>query len=137
MLSRDAAERWGDTPPAPPTALAAPTSAMPALVWAGLASTLHRVRRGEGALPAVNFSLIAYGAGQVDGLASALVSVLAIGVMYAFNDLWDAPTDVTNPKKDVAVVSTYLEHRRAGGLALLVLHALTLGLAFATLGPRA
>ena len=137
MLSRDAAERWGDTPPAPAAVLAPPTSAAAALVWAGLASTLHRVRRGEGALPAVNFSLIAYGAGQPDGLASALVSVLAIMVMYAFNDLWDAPTDVTNPKKDLTVVSTYREHRRTGGMALLVLHLVTLALALVTLGPRA
>jgi 4-hydroxybenzoate polyprenyltransferase len=136
MLSRDAAERWEDAPAAAPAVLASPASPWPALLRAGLASTLHRVRRGEGALPAVNFSLIAYGAGQPDGLASALVSVLAIGVMYAFNDLWDAPTDAANPKKDPTVVSTYLEHRRTGALALLALHVVTLVLSVVTLGPR-
>jgi 4-hydroxybenzoate polyprenyltransferase len=137
MLSRDAAERWGDTPPAPPVMLATRSSAAAALLWAGIASTLHRVRRGEGALPAVNFSLVASGAGQPDGLASVLLSVLAIGVMYAFNDLWDAPGDVSNPKKDAAVVSTYLAHRRPAAVALLVLHLLTLVLAAVMLGPRA
>jgi len=140
MLSRDVAERWADMPPpvraTAPAALSSNT--VVALLWAGMASTLHRVRRGEGALPAVNFSLIAYlGSPEPHALASALVSVLAIGVMYAFNDLYDAPTDSNNPKKDLAVVATYLDHRRVAGLSLFVLHGLTIGLAFATLGPRA
>ena len=119
-----------------PVALATPGAA--ALLWAGLASTLHRVRRGEGALPAVNFSLIAYlGFDQPTALATALISVLAIGFMYAFNDLYDAPTDSNNPKKDLGVVSTYLEHRRVAGLSLGILHLLTIASAFLTLGPRA
>jgi 4-hydroxybenzoate polyprenyltransferase len=63
--------------------------------------------------------------------------VLAIGFMYAFNDLYDAPTDSNNPKKDLAVVSTYLDHRRVAGLSLLILHLLTIASAFLTLGPRA
>ena len=142
MPSREAVEGWGDAPPPLPasasTALARPSSTAVALLWAGLASTLHRVRRGEGALPAVNFSLIAYlGSERPHALASALISVLAIGVMYAFNDLYDAPTDSNNPKKDLAVVSTYLDHRRVGALALFVLHLLTIALAFMTLDPRA
>ncbi len=140
MSSREGVEGWGDAAPrlaaTAPVALATPGAA--ALLWAGLASTLHRVRRGEGALPAVNFSLIAYlGFDQATALATALISVLAIGFMYAFNDLYDAPTDSNNPKKDLGVVSTYLEHRRVAGLSLGILHLLTIASAFLTLGPRA
>jgi 4-hydroxybenzoate polyprenyltransferase len=143
MALGEAADRWGDARPrfvaaAVPAMGAAGSSTAGALVWAGLASTLHRLRRGEGALPAVNFSLIAYqGVTQPRALASAFVSVLAIGVMYAFNDLYDAPTDANNPKKDPAVVSTYLHHRRTGALALLVLHLLTIGLTIIMLGAPA
>ena len=134
MPSREPAERWGDTAP---VALATSSDAA-ALLWAGVASTLHRVRRGEGALPAVNFSLIAYlGSDQPNALASAVISILAIGLMYAFNDLYDAPTDSNNPKKDRALIATYLEHRLASALAIVAGKLLTLAFAFATLDPRA
>ena len=43
-------------------------------------------------------------------------SVLAILVMYAFNDLYDAPVDWNNPKKDRALIATWIEHRYAGVL---------------------
>jgi 4-hydroxybenzoate polyprenyltransferase len=109
-----------------------------AIAWAGVASTLHRIRRGEGALLAVNLSLLAYhGGGLGEGLASAAVSVLAILLMYAFNDLYDAPADVSNPKNDRAVTTIYLEHRRAFGMAMLALKLATIALAFAFVGPRA
>lgn len=109
-----------------------------ALALAGLASTLHRIRGGEGALLAVNLSLVAYlAATPAHAAAQAIVSVLTIGLMYAFNDLYDAPTDWRNPKKDRRVIATYVEHRRAGAIAILVLKLLTVALALALLGPTA
>src|SRR5436189_1238780 len=60
-----------------------------ALGWALVASTSHRIRRGEGALLAVNLSLIALHGGPLSRIvAQVVVSVLAILVMYAFNDLY-------------------------------------------------
>jgi 4-hydroxybenzoate polyprenyltransferase len=143
MDSGDASNRW-EAPQslaATPGALAAPalgTGTVAAIAWAGAASTLLRIRRGEGALLAINASLIVYaGPGQYDGLAAALVSVLAIGLMYAFNDLYDAPTDSNNPKKDRALIATYLEHRRACALAIIALTVGSVAFAAAMLGPRA
>lgn len=47
--------------------------------WAIPASTLHRIRRGERALLAINLSLIAfYGVARSRGLAQALISTRAI-----------------------------------------------------------
>ena len=114
----------------------APSGALAALAWAGLASTLHRVRRGEGALLAVNLSLVAYLAVTPGrALAQALVSAVVIALMYAFNDLYDAPTDWNNPKKDRGVIAAYLEYRYAGAVALAILKVLTIGVAFLVLGP--
>jgi len=141
MDSGDAPNRWDASPTAAvaPRPLAAPAlgaGSVAAVAWAGAASTLLRIRRGEGALPAINLSLIAY-LGTADGLASALVSVLAIGVMYAFNDLYDAPTDSNNPKKDRTVIATYLEHRHACALAIAVLSLGGIVFAGTMLGSRA
>src|ERR1051325_7727364 len=97
-----------------------------ALSWAVLMSTLHRVRRGEGALLAVNVSLVvAQWTDPARAAAQLLVSALAIHVMYAFNDLYDAPSDCNNPKKDQALIAVYVEHQRAGLIAALVLHVAT------------
>jgi 4-hydroxybenzoate polyprenyltransferase len=115
-----------------------PSSTAQALVWAGFASTLHRIQRGEGALLAINLSLAAsQGLGDLRVLAGALVSVLTIGLMYALNDLYDAPLDWNNPKKDRALIATYVAHRRVGALAIVVLKVATLALASAALGGRA
>jgi 4-hydroxybenzoate polyprenyltransferase len=118
---------------------AAESSVLGALGWAVASSTLHRIRRGEGALLAINLSLVVFHGALFTrrGLAQALVSVLAILVMYAFNDLYDAPVDWNNPKKDRALIRTWLEHREAGVLATLVLKLVTLALTFATLGTAA
>jgi 4-hydroxybenzoate polyprenyltransferase len=143
MAMGEAAEGWADASPIAPTATPsvvrrARTETLGALVRAGAASTLHRLRRGEGALPAVNVSLLAYqGLGRPDAFMGAVVSVLAIAVMYALNDLWDAPADARNPKKDQTVVATYLAQRGRGAVTLVVLHLATIALALATLGPRA
>lgn len=112
------------------------SGALSALSWAVFASTGHRVRRGEGALLAVNCSLILHhGESPGRGLTAALVSTLAILVMYAFNDLYDAPVDRNNPKKDQRLVATWLEHRRVGVLVMCLLKIATLALALVTLGP--
>jgi len=122
-----------------PTYVASESSVLAALGWAVADSTLHRIRRGEGALLAINLSLIVFHGDLFTGrgVAQALVSVLAILVMYAFNDLYDAPVDWNNPKKDRALIQTWLEHRRAGVLATVVLKIVTLGVTFATLGSFA
>ncbi len=118
--------------------LPVPWASVRAVLWAGVASTLYRFRRGEGALLAINFSLIAYqGMSVPRSMAQALVSVLVLLLMYAFNDLYDAPTDSINPKKDRFLIATYLEHRQTSAVALVVLKLGAVGLAFASLGGRA
>ncbi len=151
MDSPDAAKQWADAPPSLaaagriPDVLPIASSALTswwstagAVTWAGIASTSHRIRRGEGALLAVSFSLIAYqGLDEPRALWSALVSTLTMIAMYAFNDLYDAPTDWNNPKKDRALISTYVEYRGACALALFVLKLGTAALAFFVLGTGA
>jgi 4-hydroxybenzoate polyprenyltransferase len=138
MPGSQAAERYVPAPPAADAApVAVPRARVAALSRAFLASTLHRVRGGEGALLAINLSLVAYAAeSPARALAQTLVSVLAIGLMYAFNDAWDAPSDVRNPKKDATVVATYVEQRHAG-IVILLLKLATVALALALLGPVA
>jgi 4-hydroxybenzoate polyprenyltransferase len=120
------------------SALATRSGALAALSWALLASTGHRVRRGEGALLAINLSLILHhGDSPMRGCAQALVSTLAILVMYAFNDLYDAPVDSNNPKKDHRLIAIWMEHRRVGVLVTFLLKIATLILALVALGPAA
>ncbi len=145
MPASGAARQDHSYAPPPPVTIASVAAShsgvFEAVAWALAASTWHRIRRGEGALLAINFSLIALQTGQGgDGArAAALVVVctLAIGLMYAFNDLHDAPVDWTNPKKDRRLIAVWVEHRRVGMLAIAALTLVTLGLALATLGPRA
>lgn len=116
------------------------TSANPTatVLWAGLDSTLHRLRRGEGALLAINLSLIVQAGGDFSrSLAQALVSLLTLIALYAFNDFWDAPTDASNPRKDRALVTAYLEYRRLSLAAIATLKLLALALALSTLGAKA
>ena len=110
-----------------------------ALGWAVASSTLHRIRRGEGALLAINLSLIVQqgDALTLRGLMQTVVSVLAILVMYAFNDLYDAPVDWNNPKKDRRLIATWLRHRQVGVLATLALKIVTLAIGWVTLGSAA
>lgn len=125
--------------PASAAPFVAPRSGpLAALPWAILASTLHRVRRGECALLAINLSLIVYhGVPLSVGLMQAMISTLAILVMYALNDLYDAPVDSNNPKKDQTLIATWLAHRRVGVMLMIVLKIAILALAFATLGTAA
>jgi 4-hydroxybenzoate polyprenyltransferase len=130
-----------DAPPLTAVVTPAASHAVPllgalrALSWAVLTSTGHRLRRGECALLAINLSLIAYqGPAPARAALLVLVSALAMLVMYAFNDLVDAPTDWNNPKKDRALVAAWLRHRRAGVLLTCALKLGTLALAAWALG---
>jgi 4-hydroxybenzoate polyprenyltransferase len=119
-------------------ALQTPGETVATLSWAFLASTLHRIRRGEGALLAVNLSLVATaGTSAGRAAAQALVSTLAVVAMYAFNDVYDAPADRNNPKKDRALIAAYLTHRRLGLVAALGMKGVTILVCLASLGPRA
>jgi 4-hydroxybenzoate polyprenyltransferase len=144
MDSREAAPRRGSVTQAFATVapmgmrVSARSHPVAALSWAAVASTLRRVQRGEGALLAVNLSLIAYqGVFRPLACVETLISLLTIGVMYVLNDLHDAPTDSNNPKKDHALIAIYLEHRRACVVLIVLTKMLTLALAWATLSPRA
>jgi 4-hydroxybenzoate polyprenyltransferase len=125
------------SPSLPALSLGWPATAT-AVARAFCASTLNRIYRGEGGLLAINFSWIAWETGgTAAGIAPALVSLLAIVAMYALNDLYDAPADARNPKKDPKLVLTYLQHHRASAMGLVGLKLATLGLAWMTLEPRA
>lgn len=124
-LAPDTAERAG----APPIAL---------LAWAMAASTLHRVWLGEGVLIAINVSiLLQRRVGILEFIAGALVSTLALAVMYAFNDAYDAVTDQHNPKKDQRLVSVYIDYRAVCYGMIFAAKALTLALGWLLLGPGA
>jgi len=142
MAAPEAHAAYGPSPYAATVQTAPVAAALPRVLAelsrAVLASTVHRIRRGEGALLAVNLSLIVHQSASLSrSVAQAVVSVLAIGAMYAFNDLYDAPCDWNNPKKDRALIKLYVEHRRAGILAAFVLKVVTLFIAFMVLGSVA
>lgn len=138
-----AAKRWvaGEPTvdePATPVALDAPSAPIAArLTRAVTASLLHRIARGEGALLAIDLSILAVATRPTGAtLVLAAVCVLALTAMYAVNDLSDAREDRLNPKKDQEVVATYLEHRAAATTACVALHLGTILLAM-TVDARA
>jgi len=115
---------------------AASSSPIPLIAWAMAASTYHRIWLGEGVLIAINVSILLYRAvGLGELIAGTIVSVLTLGVMYAFNDAYDAAADRHNPKKDQRQVSVYFDHRRACYRILLAAKILTVVLAWVLLGP--
>lgn len=75
-------------------------------------SMVDRVRRFEGAVLAVNVSLLAVSSLEVSQkVGLVLASVLTLMVLYAFNDFWDAEADRSNLRKNQALVTLYLRHR--------------------------
>jgi len=110
-----------------------------AWAYAVLASTLLRLRRGEGALLAINVSIVLLhpSGGLYRYAAGAFISVLAMVSMYALNDAYDAPGDRNNPRKDRALVSIYLADRAQVLVSVLLLKIVTVVLAFTLLGLRA
>src|SRR4029453_15703532 len=78
------------------------------LLWALVAPTSHRMRMGEGALLAINLSLICYQPPPILArIMGAVVSVLVIGPMYVLTALHDAEADRHNPKKDQRLVALH------------------------------
>jgi 4-hydroxybenzoate polyprenyltransferase len=123
--TRDGAERAG----AAPIAL---------LAWAMAASTFHRILLGEGALIAINVSiLLQRGVGFVELVVGATISAMTLAVMYAFNDAYDAVADQHNPKKDQRMVSVYIDYRATSYGIIFLAKAITLGLAWLLLGSYA
>jgi len=107
------------------------------LVWAFAAPTLHRILLGEGALLAVNLSVLwCQSSAAATRLGTAVVSILTLGLMYAFNDLYDVEGDRHNPKKDQRLVAVYLQHQRLCYLLLFALKVATIALAVGMLGGR-
>jgi 4-hydroxybenzoate polyprenyltransferase len=125
LASTDAAERSG----AIPVAL---------LAWAMAASTLHRIALGEGALIAINGSiLLQRGVGFLDLIIGTAISSLTLAVMYAFNDAYDALADQHNPKKDQRMVSAYIDYRATCYAIIFFAKALTLAIAWLLMGAWA
>ena len=114
----------------------ATTTPIALIAWAMAASTYHRILLGEGVLIAINVSILLHrGVGPGELIAGTIVTVLALGVMYAFNDAYDAVGDQHNPKKDQRQVSVYIDHRRTSYRILFVAKMLTVLLAWLLLGP--
>ena len=122
---------------APPRAatITASDSPIQLIAWAIAASTYHRIFLGEGVMIAINLSILLHrGVGSAELVAGTIVSVLTLGLMYAFNDAYDAEADRHNPKKDQRQVSVYVDHRRTIYRVLLVAKILTVVLAWMLLG---
>lgn len=101
------------------------------LAWAMAASTLHRIALGEGALIAINGSiLLQAGVGFYDLVVGTAISSMTLAVMYAFNDAYDAVADQHNPKKDQRMVSAYIDYRATCYGIIFFAKALTLALAW-------
>jgi 4-hydroxybenzoate polyprenyltransferase len=119
---------------AEPRAAAASTP-IALIAWAMAASTYHRIWLGEGVMIAINLSILLHrGVGSAELVAGTIVSVLTLGVMYAFNDAYDAEADRHNPKKDQRQVSVYIDHRRTIYRILFAAKILTVVLAWVLLG---
>jgi 4-hydroxybenzoate polyprenyltransferase len=111
------------------------TSPIALIAWAIAASTYHRIFLGEGVMIAINLSILLHrGVGPAELVAGTIVSVLTLGVMYAFNDAYDADADRHNPKKDQRQVSVYIDYRRTTYRILFAAKVLTVVLAWMLLG---
>src|SRR5690349_20687062 len=120
-----------DTAAATSAATTSTGSPLPLIAWAMAASTYQRMFLGEGVLIAINVSILLYrGVGLVDLIAGTIVSVLALGVMYAYNDVYDAVSDRQNPKKDQRQVSVYIDHRDTCYRVIFWASIATIGLAW-------
>jgi 4-hydroxybenzoate polyprenyltransferase len=121
-----------------PKARAPTTTPIALIAWAMAASTYHRIWLGEGVMIAINLSILLYrGVGPGELIAGTIVSVLTLGVMYAFNDAYDAVADRHNPKKDQRQVSVYIDYRHTSYRILFAAKILTVVLAWMLLGPAA
>jgi len=107
------------------------------LAWVTVAPLVNRFRQGEGALLAVNLSLIlATRPSPLSFAAQALVSTLVLALLYLLNDLYDCRNDLNDAGKDQAFVRFCVEHRARLFWLLGAEQAGAIGMALALLGPR-
>jgi 4-hydroxybenzoate polyprenyltransferase len=103
-----------------------------------LTPLLERFRRGEGALLAVNAAIVWFQAPPLlEGAAKLVISLFVLAALYAFNDLYDAEDDRSNPKKDQRLVTAFLENRGAFSAVLAAFHLALVVLAYVFLGGSA
>jgi len=82
------------------------------LAWANVTPLLHRLRRGEGQLLAVNLSLVLLGRPDVPTfLAQAGISAAVLTLLYFLNDVFDCREDVNDVGKDQTFVGFCVENR--------------------------
>ncbi len=111
---------------------APPTPALRVL-WAPL---WERFKLGEGALLAVNAACVAFAAPPPGAAAAQLaVSLAGLALLYAYNDVHDAPSDRRNPKKNPGLVEDLAVHRERLFWHLRLWMAAASALALALLGP--
>ena len=116
----------------------AATLTLPGLLWGASASTFHRILLGEGALLAINASLIVVA--RMPWLHAIFVmamSTITLALMYMLNDLYDAAADRCNPKKDQQLVSLYLDYGHIWYPLVFALKGLMILVAWVWLGPPA
>lgn len=86
-------------------------SPMEAALRGSVLPLVRRFQVGEGMLLFINVSVLV-AMRPPHALAAGLVSLAVLATMYAVNDLFDAERDVDNPRKDRALASLLLRHRR-------------------------
>jgi 4-hydroxybenzoate polyprenyltransferase len=114
------------------------TTASPqVLLRAVFAPLVHRLRLGEGMLLLVNLSVIWV---RAPGVQRALLQVAAslgvLALLYAHNDLEDAPGDRLNPKKSQDLVALFAGHEGALRRSLGVAELLAIVATTRLLGPQ-
>lgn len=101
-------------------------------------SMLDRLRRLEGAVLAVNVSLLVIAPlEQWQKLGLLFASGLTLVVLYAFNDFWDAEADRHNPRKNQALVDLHCRQRGAILFTLAFAATVAVLLALLAVGPTA
>lgn len=102
------------------------------------ASLWARVVRGEGALIAINMTLVVFAQPPAwIATIQILVSTLLMAALYSINDWRDAEHDRSNPKKNQQLVEDLIELRRPFFAWLCVLQLGIVAIAFALLGSPA
>ena len=107
------------------------------LAWANLVPTLHRLRRGEGMILAVNLSIVLVA--RPDGptlVAQGMISAAVLGLLYFLNDVHDCHGDLNDPGKDSRFVTYCVAHRARLFRVILIEELAVCAFAWLLLGPR-
>lgn len=128
-----------------PTTLSTTTTARPyvqgtprRIAYLTGASLWARVVRGEGALIAINMTLVVFAQPPAwIATTQILVSTLLMAALYAINDWRDAEHDRSNPKKNQQLVEELIELRRPFFAWLCMLQLGIVAIAFALLDSHA